>query len=529
MQVTETNSDGLKREFTITVPRADIVQKLENQLESLKSRIRLPGFRPGKAPLPLLKKLHGKSLMGQVLEETINETSGKTLEERNLRPALQPQIEITKFDLEAESDLEYKMSVEIVPEIKVPDFSEIKLERLVADVPDELVDQEIERLAASRKNFVAAPDGKAAENGDVVVIDFVGKLDGEPFEGGAAEGHSLELGSGSFIPGFEEQLVGVKAGEERVITVTFPENYPAKDLAGKETTFDVKVHEVKVAEPVQVNDDLAKMFGLESLDELKKLLRERIEQDNKEMSRARLKRSLLDVLAEREQFEVPEGMVELEFQQIWRAVLADMGHDPDHVHDEHCNHDHDHDHEEPSEEMKAEYRAIADRRVRLGLLLAEVGQQNKITVPQEEVTRLIAREARRFPGQERQVFEFYQRNPQAMAQLRAPLYEDKVVDFILELVKLEDRKVTREELERAVNEDEAAPEAKPAEKKPAKKAKAKADKAEEKAEAAADAAEAAEKPKKAATKSKAKAADEAEGEAKPKAKKPAAKKSKKDE
>ncbi|HEY8352149.1 MAG TPA: trigger factor, partial [Sphingomonadales bacterium] len=219
MQVTETNSDGLKREFTITVPRADIVQKLENQLESLKSRIRLPGFRPGKAPLPLLKKLHGKSLMGQVLEETINETSGKTLEERNLRPALQPQIEITKFDLEAESDLEYKMSVEIVPEIKVPDFSEIKLERLVADVPDELVDQEIERLAASRKNFVAAPDGKAAENGDVVVIDFVGKLDGEPFEGGAAEGHSLELGSGSFIPGFEEQLVGVKAGEERVITV----------------------------------------------------------------------------------------------------------------------------------------------------------------------------------------------------------------------------------------------------------------------------------------------------------------------
>src|SRR5690606_14032164 len=192
------------------------------------------GFRPGKAPLPLLKKLHGKSLMGQVLEETINETSGKTLEERNLRPALQPQIEITKFDLEAESDLEYKMSVEIVPEIKVPDFSEIKLERLVADVPDELVDQEIERLAASRKNFVAAPDGKAAENGDVVVIDFVGKLDGEPFEGGAAEGHSLELGSGSFIPGFEEQLVGAKAGDERVLNITFPENYPAKDLRSEE-------------------------------------------------------------------------------------------------------------------------------------------------------------------------------------------------------------------------------------------------------------------------------------------------------
>lgn len=528
MQVTETNSDGLKREFKITVPRADIVQKLENQLETLKGRINLPGFRPGKAPLPLLKKLHGKSLMGQVLEETINETSGKTLEERNLRPALQPQIEITQFDYETESDLEYTMSVEVVPEIQVPDFSGLKLERLVAEVPDELVDQELERLASSRKNFVAAEEGKAAENGDVVVIDFLGKLDGEPFEGGAAEGHSLELGSGSFIPGFEEQLVGAKAGDERVLNITFPENYPAKDLAGKETTFDVKVHEVKVAEPVVVNDELAKMFGLESLDELKKLLRERLEQDTKELTRARLKRSLLDALAESEKFEVPEGMVELEFQQIWRAVLADMGHDPDHVHDEHCDHDHDHDHEEPTPEMEAEYRAIADRRVRLGLLLAEVGQQNKITVPQEEVTRLIAREARRFPGQEREVFEFYQRNPQAMAQLRAPLYEDKVVDFILELVKLEDRNVTREELERAVEEDEAAPEVKPAEKKAAKKTKSKAK--AEKSEAKAEDAEAAEKPKKAASKAKAKAADAAEGEAKPKAKKPASKaKAKKEE
>lgn len=521
MQVTETNNEGLKREFKIVVPGKDITKRLETQLSNMKDRIRMPGFRPGKAPMPLLKKLHGKNLIGQVLEDTINEVTGKALEERNLRPALQPRIEITSFEYESEGDLEYNMSVEIVPAIEVPDFSKVKLERLVAEVEDSAVDAEIERFSSFQKNFTEAPKTKKAELGDAVLIDFVGKRDGVAFEGGTAEGHLLELGSGQFIPGFEDQLVGVKAGDEKTITVTFPEQYPSKDLAGQDVTFDVTVKEVRVSAPVEINDEFAKNLGLESLEALRNTLKDRLGDEIKSLSRQRLKRSLLDALADSEKFEVPAGMVDLEFQQIWQHVLHDLNHEAhahhDHAPGEACNHEI----EEPGEEVKAEYRAIADRRVRLGLLLAEVGQKNNITVPQDEVTRLVAREARRFPGQEKKVFEYYQQNPQALAQLRAPLYEDKVVDFILELVKVTDKTVTREELKRAVEADDELPEVKAPEKKAAKKAKA---------EDAADAAEGEAKPKKAAAK-KAKAeeaADAAEGEAKPK-KAPAKKAKAKDE
>ncbi|MDA5193733.1 trigger factor [Govanella unica] len=500
MQVTETNNEGLKREFKIVVPGKDITTRLEAQLSNMKGRLNLPGFRPGKAPMSLLKKLHGKNLIGQVLEETINEMTGKALEERNLRPALQPRIEITSFEYESEGNLEYNMTVEIVPAIDVPDFSKVTLERLTSEVDDGAIDAEIERFSSFQKNFTEAPKTKKAENGDAVLIDFVGKRDGVAFEGGTAEGHLLELGSGQFIPGFEEQLIGAKAGDEKTLTVTFPEQYGSKDLAGKEVTFDVTVQEVRVSAPVEINDEFAKNLGLESLEALRNTLKDRLGDEIKSLSRQRLKRSLLDALADSEKFDVPEGMIELEFQQIWQHVLNDLNQEAhahhDHAHGEAC----DHEIEEPSDEVKEEYRGIAERRVRLGLLLAEVGQKNNIIVPQDDVSRLVAREARRYPGQEKQVFEYYQQNPQALAQLRAPLYEDKVVDFILELVKVTEKSVTRDELKRAVEEDDELPEVKAPEKKKAAK-KAKGD----------DAVAAEEKPKKAA----AKKAD-ADGEAKPK-------------
>ncbi|RMF11480.1 MAG: trigger factor [Alphaproteobacteria bacterium] len=478
MQVEETNAEGLKREFKITVGAADIEARLEGQLADLRQRIRLPGFRPGKAPLSLLRKLHGQSLMGQVLEETIQTASQKALEERDLRPALQPKVDIKTF--EEGKDLEYTLEVEVLPAIEIPDFSKLKLERLVAPVSDEQVEEHLERIASSQKNYEPAAKTYKAKEGDAVVIDFVGKRDGEPFEGGAAEDYQLELGSGAFIPGFEEQLVGVKAGDEKEVKVTFPEHYGAKDLAGKDVVFEVKVKEVRKPAPVKLDDDFAKSLGLEDLEALKKAIHDQVDREQKALSRARLKRSLLDALAETQKFDVPPGMVEMEFEQIWNQVMADLRHQAMHEGEDDDGHHHHHDGEEmpeieePGEDVKAEYRAIADRRVRLGLLLSEVGQKNNITVGQDEITRLIAQEARRFPGQEDKVFEFYTKNPQAMAQLRAPLYEDKVVDFILELADIKDKEVSREELQKAVEEDDDLPQVKPVvKKKAAKKAAAK--------------------------------------------------------
>lgn len=525
MQVEELNAEGLKREFKIKVAAADIDARLEGQLTELRTRIRLPGFRPGKAPLSLLRKLHGKNLMGQVLEETVQASSQKALEERDLRPAMQPKVEITEFD--EGKDLEYTLEVEILPAIDVPDFSKLKLERLVAPVEDKQVDAYLDRLTESQKNFEAAAKTYKAKDGDAVVIDFVGKRDGEPFEGGAAEDYQLELGSGAFIPGFEEQLVGVKTGDEKEIRITFPENYGSKELAGQDVTFDITVKEVRKPAPVKVDDEFAKSMGLEDLEGLRKIIREQIEQEHKSMSRARLKRSLLDALSDAHKFDVPPGMVEMEFEQIWNQVMADLRHQAMHEGDDE-GHDHDHHHhgdeempeiEEPGDDVKDEYRAIADRRVRLGLLLSEVGQKNNVTVAQEEVSRLIAQEARRYPGQEDKVFEFYKGNPQAMAQLRAPLYEDKVVDFILELADVKDKTVTREALEKAVEEDDEMPDVKPVAKKKAAAKKPAAKKAAPTKEAADKPVAKKAAPKKAAPK---KAAPKKEAATKPAAKKAAA-------
>jgi len=501
MQVTETNSEGLKRGYNVVISADDIDAKIDAEVKKIQGQIKMPGFRPGKAPLSLLKKLHGKNLLGQVLEETINTTSQEALEKNNVRPAMQPKIEVVSFD--EGKDLEYSIEVEITPEFDIPDLSKLKLERLVVKADDAQVMEAVTNIASQQKNFKKAAKTAKAAKGDAVLMDFVGKIDGEAFDGGAAEGHQLELGSNTFIPGFEDQLVGVKAGEEKAVNVTFPENYQAENLAGKEAVFEVKIHEVQKPAEVEIDDEMAKKFGLENLDALKDLVKKQVEQDNDGLSRTKLKRALLDQLADQVSFDVPAGMVELEFNQIWQQLKMDLHREALEENPETKPEDLD----EPGDDVKDEYQAIAERRVRLGLLLAEIGQKNEITVAQEEVTRQISQEAQRYPGQEKQVFEFYQKNPQALAQVRAPLFEEKVVDFILELAEVKDKPVSRDELMAAIEAEEEADAAKkPAKKKAATKKKAAPKKTE-------------------AKKTEAKKADTKKAAAKkPAAKKPAAKK-----
>lgn len=494
MQISETLNEGLKRAYTVVVPAADLARKLDEQIGIVAKTIRMPGFRPGKVPANVVRKLHGAALTGQVLEEAVQEGSQKVLEENKLRPALQPKIEVTKY--EPESDLEFTMDLEILPDVTVPDLSGLKLDKWVIPVEDKDVNEAVERLASQQKSYEDAPEGHVAADGDALIIDFVGKLDGVEFEGGKGEDTQLELGSGMFIPGFEEQLVGVKAGDEKTITVTFPAEYPAENLAGKETTFDVTVKKVQVAKPVEINDEMAKNFGLESLESLKDILKSQIENEHNALTRTFMKRKLLDALAATHDFPVPQGMVDAEFEQIWAQLEREAG-----------------DNEEEKAKLEAEkedYRNIAVRRVRLGLLLSEIGQANNIQITQAEMNRLIAQEAQRYPGQQQEVIKFFTENAMAAAQLRAPLYEEKVVDFILEKAELTEKTVSREELTKALEADEDSAEAAPAEEAPKKKAaKPKAKKAEAteaEAEAKAEEAPAAEvKAEKAPAKPKAKA------------------------
>ena len=430
--------------MSVVVDAKDLDNKLTSKLTELAQQIRMPGFRPGKVPVPLLRKTYGQRVMGEVLEETVNESTSKVLEDKELRPAMQPKIEITKF--EDGSDLEYTIAVELMPTIEPIDFSGIKLERMVAEVADSAVDERLTALADQMKSFSDAAEDQAAAEGDAVVIDFKGSIDGEAFEGGAANDFQLELGSGSFIPGFEDQLVGLKAGESKTVEVTFPEDYGSTDLAGKAAEFAVDVKQVKVPLPVPVDDSLAEKLGLENLDALRGSLRDQMGQDYAGLSRARLKRTLLDALDEAQQFEVPPGMVDAEFEAIWGQVTKDLEDQGKTVEDL----------DKPEEEAKGEYRKIAERRVRLGLLLSEGGRQNNIEVSQDEMTRAIAEQARRFQGQEQQVFEYFQNSAEAQAQLRAPLLEDKVVDFILEMADVTDRTVELDELMRDPDDDGSA-------------------------------------------------------------------------
>jgi trigger factor len=443
MQITETSTDGLKHEFKVTVGADDISKRVETRLHEIGRQVKLPGFRPGKVPLAVLRQRYGSSVMGEVLERAVNDSSTEAMREHKLRPALQPKVEIVAFN--EGKDLEYKLAVEVLPEFVPMNFAEIKLERLRPEVPDAEVDQALERIAQQqRKN---EPVEREAAKGDILVIDFVGSIDGTEFPGGSAKGHRLELGSAQFIPGFEDQLTGAKPGEQRTVKVTFPADYGAADLAGKEASFAVDIKEVREIKPQPIDESLAEAVGMENLQALRDAVRQQIERDYGGIAQQRLKRQLLDRLAERHHFPVPQGMVDIELDAIWKQFEAERERakqqgvgEPDEG--------------KSDEDIKAEYRAIAERRVRLGLLLSEVGRSNSIQVAQEELNRALAEEARRFPGHERQVIEYYRNQPGALDNLRAPIFENKVIDYILEIADVTDRDVPIAALLRDEEEDE---------------------------------------------------------------------------
>ncbi len=464
MQVKETLSEGLKHEYSVVVPAEEIETHVTEKLSELRNTVQLKGFRPGKAPLDLLRKRFEGSIMGEVIEETVNRSSQQALLDQGVRPAMQPEIEIEKF--ENGSDLEYKMSIEALPEIEPSDPKELSLTRVKAEVDDDTVEDSLTKLAEQQKSFVDAKAAHKAAMGDAVRIDFVGKIDGEAFEGGSSTDHQLELGSQSFIPGFEDQLVGAKSGDKVEVNVSFPEEYPGQDVAGKDAVFDVEVKQVLVAEAVKVDDGLAARLGMSDLAALRAAIREQIQRDYNGASRIRMKREILDKLADGHQFDVPPSMVDREFEAIWQQIEQDMERSGDSWDDA----------DQTEDEARDEYRQIANRRVRLGLLLSEIGQRNNIVVPQEELNRAVMEQARRHPGQEQQVFDYFRNNPQAMNELQAPLYEDKVIDFLIEMADVTDKVVSADELlqdpEQAAAGEAEKPKKKSTKKAPAKKAKA---------------------------------------------------------
>lgn len=455
MQVAEKKVEGLKREYTVTIPAADISSKVEARLAEVSRTVRLPGFRPGKAPAAMLKQRYGQSVMGEVLEAAIGSSSRDLMTERNLRPAMQPKVEVTEFG--EGKDLSYAISFEVLPDVTPCDFKTISVERLAVPVADSEVDEAVSNLAKMRRPLKKVEEKRAAKLGDTLKIDFDGSVDGESRPGMKAEGHMIELGTHSFIDTFEDQLVGTKAGDNKVVTVTFPEGYHAPELSGKVAEFKVAVHEIHEPGDVEINDDFAKGYGLESLAQLKEKIKENLTEQYKQGARLKTKRSLLDKLADAHSFEVPQSMVEFEFDAIWKQ-REQQGPDPEEK-------------GTTEDEIKAEYRDIAERRVRLGLLLAEIGRTQKIDVTQDELRSAVFQRAREFPGQERQVIEFYMKNDDALNSLRAPIFEDKVVDYVLELVNVTEKPGTLADLKADMGEDgeEAAAEEKPKKKKAASK------------------------------------------------------------
>ena len=433
MQVTELSAEGLKREYKVVVEAAEIEGQVAHRLEELKGRIRMPGFRPGKVPIGLLRKQYGRSVMGEVLEQAVNRGSQKAIADHELRPALRPKIEVTSFDEGA--DLEFTMALEVLPEVPEVDLGKIELTRPVAEVGEETIAGALDRFAKRFQEYAPPAEPRPSQTGDRVVIDFEGRIDGEVFEGGKAEDVPLVLGSGFMLPGFEEQLTGVEAGADVSVEASFPESYPNADLAGKAATFAVKVKEVAEPKPLVLDDDLAKGQGFDDLQALKNAIRDGIAGEYAQLSRAKVKRALLDDLAENYRFQVPAGMVELEFEAIWKQLKQEMERSGEALAEG-----------KSEDELKEEYRAIAERRVRLGLILSDVGQKNELKVEQHELNAAIMDQARRYPGQEQKVLEFFRKNPAAVEQLRAPLYEDKVVDFILQMANVSERQVTPEEL-----------------------------------------------------------------------------------
>ena len=435
MDVTEVTNEGLERKFKVTVSADELDQKLTAKIEGMKDEIHLKGFRKGKAPVPFLKKMYGKGFMSEIVQEVVEETAQKAFTDRDLQPATQPHPHFHS-DMDAvingKADLEYDVHAEILPSFDPMDIETLSLTRPVAEVPKEDLDEALQNIANQQRSYSAKDTTSKAKNDDMVVIDFEGKIDGTAFDGGKGEKSELVLGSNSFIPGFEDQLVGAKAGDELDVSVTFPEDYGHAPLAGKEAVFSVVVHEVKGADEVTIDDALAEKVGLKDLNELQGKVSEQIEADYSQLSRAHVKRALLDKLDDAHTFDLPKSMVDAEFAQIWAQV-------------ENAERDEE-DKDKSDDELKEDYRKIAERRVRLGLVLAEIGKRANVDVPSEDVQREIINMARQYPGQEREVLEFYRSNPQAMAQLRAPLFEERVVDHILDKATLTDKTVSKEEL-----------------------------------------------------------------------------------
>lgn len=444
MQVTQVAAEGLVRQFKVVVPAAEIEDRVTSRLEDLKSRVRMPGFRPGKVPLGLLRKQYGKGVLGEVVEQAVEEGTKKAIGEHGLKPALRPEIEITAFD--EGKDLEFAMRVELLPEVPEVDMKAISIVRPVAEVDETVRREALERIARSRQKFQPPAEPRPARAGDRVTIDYAGTVNGEPFEGGTGKDLAVVLGAGGTIPGFEDQLLGAVPGERRVIEVTFPETWGEASLRGKPARFEVEVKAVEEPLPVTVDDALAKELGFDDLAALEKAVAERIEADFKAASRLKAKRQLLDHLAATYRFEVPAGMVDIEFRAIWEQVEREMKERGLTFEAE----------GKTEEEMKAEYRAIAERRVRLGLILSDIGTRHGIKVEGSELQQAVIAQAQRFPGQERQVFEYYRNNAAALEALRAPIFEDKVVDFILQLAQVTEKKVTPEELMREDEEGEPA-------------------------------------------------------------------------
>ncbi|MEL6297380.1 MAG: trigger factor [Pseudomonadota bacterium] len=451
MQVTETSSEGLKRELQVVLPAADLSARRDKRLDEIKGTVQLKGFRKGKVPATHLKKVFGKSLMAEILQQAIEETTQKALEERNERPALQPKIDLPEDQqvidsvIDGETDLEFSMEYEILPEFELADFSKLEITKLTADVEDAAVDKAVGELA-ERSTSYEATDGRVAEDGDRVKIDFVGTIDGEAFEGGSAEGIDLILGQGNFIPGFEDQLVGAKAGDEKTVEVTFPDDYGAEHLKGKPASFAVKVQEVGAPTVPEVTDDFAKTLGAEDVSKLREALKTQIESEYAQVSRAKMKREILDRLDEAHDFALPPTLLEQEFDSMWGELQKRMEQTGKSFEDEGKSED----------EMRAEYKTLAERRVRLGLVIGQIGDKANIEVSQDELRRALMDQTRRFPGQEKFVYEYYEKTPGAINELRAPIYEDKVVDYITALAKPTEKKVSVDELTAADDEDDDA-------------------------------------------------------------------------
>jgi len=434
MQVTETSAEGLKHAFKVVMPAAAIEQRSDARLAELGKTLRLPGFRPGKVPMPLIKQRYGGQIMAEVLQDAVNDATRQVVSDRGLKPAMQPKVEVTNYD--TGKDLEFTVAVEVLPEIAVPDLKAIKLERLTAEPEDEAIGRALDEIAARNRTTAAVAEARPAAAGDVLKVDFVGRIDGQEFQGGKADGIEIDVAGPGFIPGFTEQLVGVSAGETKEIAVTFPADYPSAEVAGKAASFTITAHELKTPVLATLDDAFAKTVGFDGIAQMKDELRKRFQGEYDQLARMRLKRLLLDELAKLCAFPVPDGMVDAEFKAIWERVEADLKagrlDDADKGKDE--------------ETLKAEYRAIAERRVKLGLLLSEIGSTNNIQVSRDDLNRALVSEAQRYPGQERMVFDYFQKNPDALEQFRPAIFEDKVVDFVLELADVTDRKVAPADL-----------------------------------------------------------------------------------